>query len=65
MVATSEYGPDAASAFKRRAVSPGVNNSLPGSISPLLSPIASGPVRRVLNLQDTHNGMEKMSLQDG
>jgi hypothetical protein len=59
MIATGEHGFDAT--FKRRAVSPGVNA---GSSSPLLSPIGGMSVRRVLNLQDTHNGMEKMSLQD-
>ena len=61
MTATADYGLDAATAIKRRAldVSP--------SSSPLLSPIAVGSgvrERRVLNLQDTHNGLEKMSLQD-
>jgi hypothetical protein len=56
--ATADYGLDAATAIKRRAISPGS--------SPLLSPIAISGVRerRVLNLQDTHNGLEKMSLQD-
>lgn len=54
----AEYGLDSASAIKRRNISPGS--------SPLLSPIAmtSGRERRLLNLQDTHNGLEKMSLQD-
>ena len=54
-VATAEYGIDA---VKRRAISPGS--------SPLLSPISVGPVRerRGLTFQDTHNGLEKMSLQD-
>lgn len=57
IVATGDYGMDAANAIKRRHVSPGS--------SPLLSPIAiGGRERRVLNLQDTHNGLEKMSLQD-
>ena len=57
-IATAEYGLDAAAVIKRRAVSPGS--------SPLLSPIAVNVVRerRVLSLQDTHNGLEKMSLQD-
>ena len=54
----AEYGLDPATAIKRRNISPGS--------SPLLSPIAiaSGRERRMLNLQDTHNGLEKMSLQD-
>lgn len=57
IVATGDYGSDATNAIKRRHVSPGS--------SPLLSPIAiGGRERRVLNLQDTHNGLEKMSLQD-
>ena len=58
VVATADYGLDAANAIKRRHISPGS--------SPLLSPIAlsGGRERRVMNLQDTHNGLEKMSLQD-
>lgn len=56
----ADYGLDAAMAIKRRAISPGS--------SPLLSPIAVGAgnvrERRVMNIQDTHNGLEKMTLQD-
>ena len=61
MIATGDYGLDAATAIKRRAV------DVSPSSSPLLSPIALGSgtrERRVLNLQGTHNGLEKMSLQD-
>jgi len=57
-IAPADYGWDSPGGLKRRAVSP--------SASPLLSPLAVGSVRerRVLNLQDTHDGLEKMSLQD-
>lgn len=60
-IATSDHGFDAATAIKRRAI------DVSPSSSPLLSPIAIGSgirERRVLNLQDTHNVLEKMSLQD-
>jgi len=50
--------------FKRRAVSPGLSSPNISGSPPVSSPIGlSGMKRTILNIQDTHDGLLKMTLQ--